>query len=130
MATTFFNRSEELLDALPEKPNQPQSFSFPKRKYGKTSVVERSCQSSWFKTWIWLHYNEAKDSVHCHLCLKAVKFKHISVNPGDDHTAFVSLLACCRLIIFGSNFFCLNSLNTSTTVNIIIFCNIAISGVF
>ena len=64
-------------------------------------VVERSCQSSWFKTWTWLHYNEAKDSVHCHLCLKTVKFKHISVNPGDDDTAFVSLLACCRLgVIF------------------------------
>ena len=42
------NRPKELLDALPEKPNQPHSFSFHKRKYLKKSVVERSRQSSWF----------------------------------------------------------------------------------
>ena len=30
----------------------------------------RSCQASWFKTFPWLHYDQAKDSVLCSCCIK------------------------------------------------------------
>ena len=76
---------------LPDTPHQPDaSFNFPKRAFGKKKVVERSFQSSWFRSWTWLHYSESKDSVVCHLCCKAVKEKHITSKPGAADAAFVS----------------------------------------
>ena len=74
-------------DALPETPHQPETFSFPKRDFGKR---KRSFQGSWFRSWSLLHYSEASDSVLCHLCCKAVKEKHITVKPGATDAAFVS----------------------------------------
>ena len=56
---------------LPEKPHQPRAFHFPKREYGKKSVVRRSFQTAWFDKWPCLHYREENDSVLCHTCLKA-----------------------------------------------------------
>ncbi len=75
---------QDFLGNLPELPHQPLTFSFPKRTFGKKTRVERCFQASWFQRWTWLHYNEAKDTVHCHLCLKAVKLKHITFKKGDD----------------------------------------------
>ena len=63
-------------DALPETPHQPETFSFPKRDFGKR---ERSFQGSWFRSWSWLHYSEASDSVYA-----------ITVKPGATEAAFVS----------------------------------------
>ena len=83
------NPDNDFLENLPELPHQPLTFCFPKRTFGIKTVVERCFQASWFQRWTWLHYNEAKDSVHCHLCLKAVKLKHIAFKIGDD-AAFVS----------------------------------------
>ena len=58
---------------LPEAPHQPtESFSFPKRQFGKTKVVKCACQASWFRSWSWLHYDEMKDTVLCYLCWKAI----------------------------------------------------------
>ncbi len=74
-------------ESLPETPHQPASFSFPKRDFGKR---KRSFQASWFHSWSWLHYNEAKDCVFCHLCCKAIKEKHIVLKPGATDAAFVS----------------------------------------
>ena len=82
-------REDTLLSGLPDSPNQPMTFSFPVRDYGKKTVVKRSFQASWFSSWKWLHYNEAEDCVHCHLCLTAVKQKLVNLTPGDD-SAFVS----------------------------------------
>ena len=53
---------------LPEKPNHPQHYSFPKQSFGKTKPVMCSAQSQWFKTWPFLHYDEAQDIVFCHTC--------------------------------------------------------------
>ncbi len=52
-------------------------------------MVKRAFQATWFGSWRWIHYNEAEDGVHCHLCLTAVKQKLINLTPGDD-SAFVS----------------------------------------
>ena len=77
---------------LPEAPHQPtESFSFPKRQFGKTKIVKRACQASWFRSWSWLHYDETKDAFLCYLCRKAV-YENITVRPGNSDDAFVSLV--------------------------------------
>jgi len=57
---------------LGDKPNQPKSFSFPKRKFGDKKPTYRSFQSSWFEKWPWLTYNETDDKAFCFFCIKAV----------------------------------------------------------
>ena len=42
-------------------------YIFPKKTVGKK---QRSCQSSWFKKFSWLHYDQRNDSVFCILCIK------------------------------------------------------------
>ena len=42
--------------------------------FGKTKVVARSFQASWYKSWTWLHYLEASDSVICFTCAQAVSY--------------------------------------------------------
>ena len=52
-----------------EKPllyQPPENFIFPKTLIGNR---ERHCQSKWFKTFPWLHYDVKKDSVFCHFCI-------------------------------------------------------------
>jgi len=51
--------------AIGDKASQPSSFSFPKRKFGEKNPVYRSFQSSWFKKWPWLHYDQANDKAFC-----------------------------------------------------------------
>ena len=46
---------------LPDSANQPTSHNFPKKSFGKKTVVERSFQATWFNTWKWLHYDETND---------------------------------------------------------------------
>ena len=58
--------------------------TFPKRTFGKKQPVNRAFQRSWFKTWSWLHYDEATDASFCYYCgkadqrgkLKATNWKH------------------------------------------------------
>ena len=72
-----------------DKPNHPgPSYSFPKRDFGKKVVVKRSCKFEWFQTWPWLHYDEEKDVVLCHVCLSALQAKKMTVKRGDS--AFLS----------------------------------------
>ena len=52
-----------LVDSLPATPHQPQSFSYPKRAFGKKTIVSRSFQTQWYRSWSWLHNVEANDSV-------------------------------------------------------------------
>lgn len=73
---------------VPPKPHQPLIFSFPKRAFGKSKVVNRSFQPSWFGLWPFLHYDEANDSVFCHTCLMAFKLERITSSCADP--AFVS----------------------------------------
>jgi len=61
--------------AIGDKASQPSSFSFPNRKFGEKIPIYRSFQSSWFKKWPWLHYNQANNKAFCFVCLKASKSK-------------------------------------------------------
>ena len=48
-------------------------FIFPKRLFGKKSVILGSYQHSWFSKWPFFYYNEAEDTVICHSCMKKNK---------------------------------------------------------
>ena len=39
------------------------------KKKKKKKEVKRSFQSSWFANRTWLHYDEANDLAHCHVCM-------------------------------------------------------------
>ena len=59
MATSTAASSEsQMLESLGECPNQPMLTSYPKRKSGKKSPVFCSFQSSWYKRWPWVHYDQ------------------------------------------------------------------------
>ena len=48
-----------------QTPNQPSNFNFPKKLYGKQY---RSVQSTWFREYPWLHYDDQKDCLFCYVC--------------------------------------------------------------
>ena len=87
MAVRRSIRFEEIPD-LPAVPHQPSGFLFLKRPFGKTKVVYRSFQGSWFKEWPFLHYDEAKDAAYCHTCATAVKEKKVRASSAES--SFVS----------------------------------------
>ena len=69
--------SSESLPNVGEKPNQPKRFLFPKREYGKKTIVKRAFQQQWFYNWPWIHYDEANDVAFCHTCVTAVRAKKL-----------------------------------------------------
>ena len=82
--------ASSIVPSLGNKPNQPTSFSFPKRSFGKKDPVFRSFQSSWFKKWPWLHYDQAKDLAFCFTCIKASKLGNQRVCASRGEETFVS----------------------------------------
>ena len=82
--------SEEGLvpEDIGEKPHQPLTFNFPKRSFGKKTIVQRSFQPAWFTKWPFIHYDEAKDAAFCHTCLLAINSKRMRTRSLDP--AFVS----------------------------------------
>ncbi len=78
-----------VLPDLPPVPHHPvESFVFPKRPFGRKSVVWRSCQGAWFKQWPFLHYDEVNDVGYCHICITAFKEKKMRSSSADP--SFVS----------------------------------------
>ena len=70
----------------PERSHQPgPDHIFPKRSFGKKSVILGSYQHSWFSKWPFLHYNEAEDTVICHSCMKMFKEKKNKTSTKADH---------------------------------------------
>ena len=80
--------SRENLPEISSLPHQPTAFSFLKRSFGKKNVSLRSFQASWFRQWPFLHYDEARDVVHCHTCVMGFKEKKVKASNADP--AFVS----------------------------------------
>ena len=70
------------------KPNQPATLSFPQRTFRKKQPVKRAFQRSWFKTWSWLHYDEAADASFCYYCGKAEQEDKLKANNKD--VAFIT----------------------------------------
>ena len=69
---------------LPEQPHQPRTFPFPKREFGKKTVVKRCFQPSWSEKWPWLHYVEEKDVVLCFTCARACAEKKLQWSANAD----------------------------------------------
>ena len=56
-----------------DNPNHPpQNYKFPVTNVANKN---RSCQSQWFSTWKWLHYDASQNRVFCHPCSRAVQEK-------------------------------------------------------
>ena len=65
-------------------PNQLSlQAGFPKRSYGQIHPRKRSFQAAWFKTWNWLHYDEARDLVLCYICVNARIEGNVLSGRGD-----------------------------------------------
>ena len=71
MSLSKFLREKVSTPVIGETPHQPQSFKFPKREFGKKTIVKRSFQPQWFNRCLWLHYNEQCDAAFCFYCVKA-----------------------------------------------------------
>ena len=63
------NPTSQLAILIPHKASQT-ILSFPLRTFGKQ---QRGFNTSWYKTFPWLHYQEGSDSVLCFYCLVADK---------------------------------------------------------
>ena len=72
---------------IPPVPNQPKTYKFPQRCFGKTNPVKRSFQASWFSNRTWLHYDEANDLAFCHIC--SVAYKDGKLNNHTLDKAFI-----------------------------------------
>jgi len=68
----------------------PHTYSFPKRSFGKKNAVLRSCQSTWFTKWRWLHYDEASDVVFCSVCQRYNTVTEERFSSVSKDTPFVS----------------------------------------
>ena len=68
---------------LPDHPFQPATFHFPLRSFGKTTVLKRSFQSSWFHRWKWVHYDATMDAAFCFSCCKAAKQGKVKATEGS-----------------------------------------------
>lgn len=67
---------------LTEKPFHPKKdFKFPKTKFASR---ERSCQSTWFESYEWLHYNQEDDSVTCFICATEEKKGNLQSERNKD----------------------------------------------
>jgi hypothetical protein len=53
------------------EPNQPHTFNFPKRSFGKKTPEQCSFNPQWFKNHSWLHYDESRDLALCFVCMTA-----------------------------------------------------------
>ena len=86
------------LPDIPERPHQPgPDFKFPKRAFGKKSVVFRSFQHSWFKQWMFLHYDEKNDLAYCHTCVMGFKQKKMKASKADP--AFVCTVVVVVIVM-------------------------------
>ena len=70
--------------------NQPGGYNFPKRSFGKTKVVHRAFQQSWFGKSKWLHYDSSKDLCFCHTCVSALKTGKMKLSGNAKDSAFLS----------------------------------------
>ena len=62
----------------------PTYDKFPQRSFGKTNLVKRSSQDSWFTNRTWLHCGEANDLTFC-----MVAYKDGKLNSNNLDKAFI-----------------------------------------
>ena len=77
------SNSDNVFKISYDSPNQPQNFDFPRTA---RKGHERSFQSTWFKSFPWLHYDDRTDSAFCFTCVKAAETNSLStqsLSQGD-----------------------------------------------
>ena len=52
-------------------------LKFPKREFGKKTVINQFFNPSWFGHYKWLYYDEAQDAAFCHICWCAADQKEL-----------------------------------------------------
>lgn len=81
------------------------SYDFPKRAFRKKTVVYRSCHAEWFKSWSWLHYEDDKDAMLCHVYTRAAregKLKNANAEPAFvSYKNYLTKIAECLIIYIG-----------------------------
>ena len=82
--------SAEVEGEIGDQANQPSSFTFPKRRFGEKRPVYRSFQSSLFKKWPWIHYDQANDKPFCFVCIKASQVGNFKVCASKGEDVFVT----------------------------------------
>ena len=73
-----------------ETPNQPKQYTFPPRKFGNKTVVERRFKKEWFEKYTWLHYDELNDRAFCHTCVCAYNMGHMTSANDTLEQTFIS----------------------------------------
>ena len=85
-----YNEQHLSLPEIGEHSNQPSGYNFPKRSFGKTKVVHRAFQQSWFGKWKWLHCDSSKDLCFCHTCVSALKTGEMKLSGNAKDSAFLN----------------------------------------
>ena len=81
---------------IPPVPNQPTSFKFPQRSFGKANHVTISFQAPWFSTRTWLLYVSKIVSK----CIKIIS-TYIPYERGNTPSRALPLLVPSALVIHG-----------------------------
>ena len=81
--------SESVVLEVGDEPNQPATFSFPKRKFGETRPVYRYFQAAWFKKWPWIHNDQVNDRAFCFTCGRASRSADFKVCASKGGDAFL-----------------------------------------
>ena len=74
---------------FPNKPFQPQHYSFPPHSFGKAQLENRFFQASWFSCF-WIHYDATEDFAFCFLCYNAVKGKKMGLTRLSEASFLVN----------------------------------------
>ena len=86
-----YNEQHLSLPEIGEHANQPSGYNFRNDgQFGKTKVVHRAFQQSWFDKWKWLHYDSSKDLCFCHTCVSALKTGKMKLSGNAKDSAFLS----------------------------------------
>ena len=88
MASSSAAASESLPD-VGATPNQPERHSFPRRSFGRSKVVYRTFQVSWFHKWQWLHYDASQDVAFCHTCVTGIKSGKMKITGNVKDSSFI-----------------------------------------
>ncbi len=81
--------SSRSLPDVGQVPHQPERHVFPKRQFGKSKVVSRAFQGSWFCKWKWLHYESSNDLAFCYTCVTALKTGKMKIAANVKDSAFI-----------------------------------------
>ena len=89
-SANIISKEAVALPSLADEPNQPSSFPFQKRLFGKTKPVLCANKPQWFKSWKFLHYDEA----HCFLSGRSLVEKIIHE---ADRTTWNRVEPACQI---------------------------------